>query len=886
MKWLTVKEAADAYGVTARTIRRWIKKGMWETKEEQVGPGSPTLFLKVDMAKLDISKNEPAKVDTHQKDSPKKDDPKLDIFQKSEGNSENLTHPGVSKYAKLDISEAVNNVKANNINNKTKVDTPQNYTPKVDIVQFSSTKVDTSKVDTPKLDISENLPAKVDTFQKYQNSIDWIPIDRAEELSGFSRSSLFRLIRNQELYSVVVADKLSKQKTLIEVSGFSREVQLKWKGEVLSSNSALSTVLQSEENEFNSHTQEDRDRAWHKKAVIDEYLKFRTLAKASGESLTKAGKQFEIKLNNREILPNVMKKLGIVSLSIKTIKKWEKSFRDSGNSTYPVSLLENRKGTAGRKKAITKKLEKKIKALATNYRELPATGIYRMIEEELSLSGQEMPIALRTLTLAVNKARKDKTAIAISKGKKAYKDNIRPHVYRINNAMPNDLWESDGHHMNNLVLSPFYAHPKPQMRFLVKPILIVWYDIATGFIASHLLTLTENQNAVRNSLLKGGLKYGFPKEIRIDNGSAYKNINHTPHIWAGKARVNNQVKKAKEMILQGDNGLYANLGIKYNFTIPGNAESKMIEPFWGFCMSMFEKAFPVWIGNKIENRHEELRLTNKRLIKKYGKDIPTWEQYSDLLDQYVDIWNNRKRSVLVNGRGEQMTPWEAFSEEVVVIPSREKTEAIARWKYPQLLMVDRGRINVNGILYSHPSFMALQGRKVAVYYDESNLKEVVIGSEHGELFTEPAKIIYPGLQVGDDMSAYIETKHREKIQKSIYLALENAADPQDYNTLLLQSSEDMLSDQERLQTKQKHTERLSIGRVRRNNRIKQEQIKELEYTDAEFEEISKKAQEIENKSSDTEEITDEFLNEFQKNVRIDEDKNEELNRVLDKLGIQ
>ena len=876
MKWQTIKEVADVLEISSRTVLRRLKKDAWETKRESnPNGGKDIVLIKLNSDVEQCDKTTSASSEKLKSQCDKNQKSPIDITSKLPENdeiSEILTHPAVSKVE----SQCDKTGQAPLLSDSDNV--TDDFTIRQSINKYQNNVT------------SSNPESQCDTFSsnvtKTTDPLKWIPLDRAEEISGISRSSLFRMIRNKELYSVVVADRLSKQKTLIDVSGFSREVQLKWKGEVLSSNTQLSTVLESERSEFDSHTQEEKDRAWHKKTLVEEYLKYRDLAKASGESLTQAGKQFEIKLNNREILPAILKQLNVISLSIKTIKKWEKAWRDSGNNTYPVSLIENRKGSAGRPKAITKKIEKKIKVLATNYRELSATGIYRMLEEELALSGEEMPIALRTLTLAVNKARKDKAAIALSKGKKAYKDQIRPHVFRINNAMPNDLWESDGHHMNNLVLSPYYAHQKPQMRFLVKPILIIWYDVATGLIMGNILTLTENQNAIRTSLKKAIQQYGLPKEIRVDNGSGYKNVNHSPHVFAGRKKMTAPVKRAKEMIMRGDNGLYANLGIKYSFTIPGNAESKMIEPFWGFCVSMFEKAFPVWIGNKIENRHEELRLTNKRLIKKYGDQIPTWEQYSELLDQYVNIWNNRKRSVLVNGRGEQMSPLEAFSEQTVVIPAKEKLDALMTYRYPQQLMVDRGRINVGGILYSHPSFMALQGRKVAVYYDESNFKEVVIGSEHGEVFSEPAKIIYPGVQVGDDMSAYIETKHREKIQKSIYFALESA-DSDNYNSLLLQSSEDMLTDQERIQTKQKHTERLSIGSTRRHNAVELEKVKELEYTDAEFEEITKNAEEATEEVEKEEDISDEFLRELQKNIiTTDDNEKEEFKRALEKLGIQ
>lgn len=60
------------------------------------------------------------------------------------------------------------------------------------------------------------------------------------------------------------------------------------------------------------------------------------------------------------------------------------------------------------KERLTPGLERKIYRMAINYPDLPAREVYRILEEGLALTNEEMSISLKDLTVIVNKARKAK----------------------------------------------------------------------------------------------------------------------------------------------------------------------------------------------------------------------------------------------------------------------------------------------------------------------------------------------------------------------------------------------------------------------------------------------------------------------------------------------
>ena len=148
---------------------------------------------------------------------------------------------------------------------------------------------------------------------------------------------------------------------------------------------------------------------------------------------------------------------------------------------------------------------------------------YQLLSDELSWIGQEMPISKRTLQVMVREFRKEVMTMALGQGKKSYQNNVKLHCVRVNDLAPGQLWESDFHLTNILCKSPFYAHRNQARRFLVRPTIVAWIDVATGTITGYRVCLSENKTAARNSLLDGIQRFGVPEKARVDNSSAYKN---------------------------------------------------------------------------------------------------------------------------------------------------------------------------------------------------------------------------------------------------------------------------------------------------------------------------------------------------------------------------
>ena len=417
-----------------------------------------------------------------------------------------------------------------------------------------------------------------------------------------------------------------------------------------------------------------------------------------------------------------------------------------------------------------------IRQLAVDPRALEPSWIFNYLTDTLSLTDEELPISERTLQLMVRSFRKEVFTSSLGKGKETIRNKVKLHTPRLNDLLPGELWESDFHICNFLILSPFYYHRNPSKRYLVRPSVVAWVDVATGLVTGYRVCLSENKNAVKNSLMDAISTYGLPKKIRMDNSSAYKNTDYAPIEFykraEGKQRMTKDQKIAVHMIENGNRGLYLNMGIEYSFTIPGNPESKGIESFWDYAFAPFEKSFNSYIGSKFEDRPEAFKgLENKVLVRRYKGLFPTFEEFLDRFDQYIQFYNNKQRSYLQTIDSDLLSPLEAYNQIEHTIPSQLEILSKMRDPYIEIKTVQRSMIEKNGILYWHPVFASLIGNKVGIYYDEKNLREIMICNERGQIYDEKAISIDPGLQSGDSLKSLIENNHRNKVSRLCYLGL-------------------------------------------------------------------------------------------------------------------
>ena len=185
-------------------------------------------------------------------------------------------------------------------------------------------------------------------------------------------------------------------------------------------------------------------------------------------------------------------------------------------------------------------------------------------------------------------------------------------------------------------------------------------------------------------------------------------------------------------------------------------------------------------------------MDNKTLARKYPDDFPTWDEFCERLDLYIQYYNNKQRRTLVTFEGTLLSPLEAYNGVEHTLPSKIKLQSQMRDPYIEVKVVQRSMIEKNGILYWHPIFPQLIGKKVGIYYDEKNLQELTICNERGQIYTEKAIAINPGLQSGDDLKAMIEVNQKNKIGKLCYLALSDITGAMKIEKMLGQASKELL----------------------------------------------------------------------------------------------
>jgi hypothetical protein len=239
-------------------------------------------------------------------------------------------------------------------------------------------------------------------------------------------------------------------------------------------------------------------------------------------------------------------------LSIKNIRRWDQKLRDTGQFEHPVCLCDSRNIKSGRNREYDERSFWEVRDVYTKYKRNNATTLYEIYKNIKKAHRQDISVSFSQFSRIIHNLKNDPM---INSDKKSYKDKIRPHVVRINNSNPGDIWESDGHKCNFLVYSPF-PFLKSGLNIVCRPELVLWVDRGTGYILSCIPTIGEDANVIRTSLyyaIKNS--NSMPRKLRMDNGSGYKNVDHCPD-WYLKQKGNRESKKRSEQkYRKGDFGL-------------------------------------------------------------------------------------------------------------------------------------------------------------------------------------------------------------------------------------------------------------------------------------------------------------------------------------------
>ncbi len=668
--WLTVKDAALYLNVAPKTIRRRIKKGEWKTKEEQIGPGSPTTFIKLDEPKVDTSPEDKPKVDT-----PKVDTSKLDTFEENSKKS-------------------------------SKVDTLKKEISKLDISPKNQPKVDTPKVDTSKLDIS-----KVDTPEK--------PIEN-------------QAISNPEPNPL-----------------------------------ALLPAEQEERSLFMEATEEERKIAFARQRIVDAFNTFRSERVRQGKSKAQANKAWDA--NNMILVPSELKILKLSNISSKSVMKWIKELKVSHSLNYPLALLPHSRTP---KDSLPKEVMTRLRILCANPNEWRKLAIHRQLIKEFP---KEYNISYRSACRLIQDLQKD--PVTKVHGKESYKNKIKPHLKRLLDAETGQYAVSDGRTCDFFVYSPFPGHSINQLQKILRPVYVFFIDIATGLCLGYAASWGETTHLVCTAMKMMAMNWGIPERLYLDNGKSYQNYQMDPHYFYNKRKKNSDPwKKAKRIIASGDDGIYRKIGVKrITYSIPGNAESKTIEPLWNHLFEDMERKQVAFAGKTPDKRPEHMDgLTINNIIKEYGHLIPTWDEFIQMLNHRVNEWNTTPRDCLKDAFGKPMSPAQVYKAEAnIVIPPKSLIDEVLN--VPEEATVSRDSIYVQGTHYVHPLMLTYLGHKCQVKFDEFNLETAEVLTEKGERWAMPAtrKVISSFVDEVQFQKALVQNKHLEKAEQAVYINARN-----------------------------------------------------------------------------------------------------------------
>ncbi len=512
-----------------------------------------------------------------------------------------------------------------------------------------------------------------------------------------------------------------------------------------------------EEKAFKECSQSEREQAWAKLQIVKLWNDFRSAKKVEGMSKTESSKFWDSR--SSILAGKQLQVLGIQEIKSKTIYKWSKELKESGHINYPVALIPNRH-SSGRKSKVPDEVLFRIRQLAADPRELRASHIYKILLSEHPDSFS-FPCSRRTVTRFVAQARADRVLVSLGKGKKAYKNNVRVHIKRVNDNIPGKHYVGDGRPHDFMVYSPWRHHASENLRLLVRPYATMWVDAATGLIVGYTASYSESTHTVLNSLSRAIKAWGVPERITVDNGKSYQNYYNDPYYFLNNRKENSSPwKKAKGFIDQGQVGAYRKVGIeKITYSIPGNPESKQIEAIWNYVFEDFERSQAIYLGKSPEKRMEALNMPTIKLIEKYGDMIPNWDEFIQQINARIQEWNSSKRAVLKSADGNMMSPLEVmeYFKDEIQIPN---PGFIDEWlSVPVEAKVQRDGIYCAGNWYQHRQSKVHLNKKCLVLFDEMAPETAQIMTENGQLWEGLAELYVPG--------SYVE---EEQIQKAISTA--------------------------------------------------------------------------------------------------------------------
>lgn len=446
-----------------------------------------------------------------------------------------------------------------------------------------------------------------------------------------------------------------------------------------------------------THSQNKVGLAWAD--LLRKYIIEKNNAASQGLSKMEAAELFIKGYNTGNLLPNVFAILG--ETSVKSTERQLKKFRDAG---YDYTALAPKWGGNRGVRKVTNHEFNELLTFALHPNKLRISEVVRLTKMKLKKLSIESPSCEATLRRALIdwKNKNYDKWVFCREGEKALNDKCLPYVERdIDVLEVGDVFVTDGHELNFLILHPFTGKP-------CRMSMVMWYDWASCMPVGWEIMPTENIQCVAAGLRKAIITLGkMPKVAYLDNGKAFK------------AKVFTDTTVDFEEA--GFYGMFARLGIEAVFAWPYNAQSKVIERFFG-SFSELERLMPTYSGTEISTKPAHM-LRNEKLHKelhekRYGGWVPTIQEANNIISGWVSLYADRPHAAIKG-----LCPGEVLKS--------GKGPGVDEVELRHLMMnLEIKRVHRNGISFLGRSYYdeALYGYKepVTIKYDFEDLSKVYV----------------------------------------------------------------------------------------------------------------------------------------------------------------
>ncbi|MCD4828837.1 MAG: hypothetical protein K8R90_05330 [Candidatus Cloacimonetes bacterium] len=612
-------------------------------------------------------------------------------------------------------------------------------------------------------------------------SPDYIDTATAAELRGVTRRAIDLEARRNDWDTYIVDQPGGGRKQFIAVRHFPVAVQNEWAVRVAESHAAnLPAAVAAEHDDWSDTAQDDREKALARWNIVRAW---RTECAAARAAHRRIGDVETLFVNNLPASDLIT--LKVTGVSIQTVRRWDKTARNAGVTVYPALLADHRKGVVGRPPSSAKAMaaERWCRSFIQERGAVTLTAKYlwRVYRDKQP----DHKCSLRWFQNMVRTAKLDLGGRALFAGKQstAYK-NSKPRIATRPDLLPGECWEVDGKTMNNLIISPTVVHPNPARRLLMRPTIVYFRDRASGFIPGFCLTPTENFQSLMCAWAQAVIRWGLPQKVISDGAGSFYNAWTATCDFAERKRVTKAVTRARDLLVTGYTGFFDQFGVTLHRSIPGNPQSKAIEPA-NKLFHDFEASHSIFTGRKKEERPEVFSATIQQLYRKFGDVVEDWAEYVAHLTAWIDLYNDTPRPELSTVDGEMLSPREYYIRFDHRKVTRAEVETNTLLRFPKTATVHSGVLDVGNIRYGHGEFRLFEGRTLYVYPDYNNIEHLRLGSAHGQLWETPAQMMIPSSRTDKKqfVAAIKQYRRLEKAQNAAYLKMHKPEDVGDAEML-------------------------------------------------------------------------------------------------------